>query len=62
MQRGAAVPKYSVHIPEQTVIVDADWLEGEMLVSSQAGQPLILWDQEHGAFAQLAWEYRRISD
>lgn len=56
------MPKYSVHIPEQTIIVDGDRLEGDMLASSQAGHPLILWDQEHGAFAQLNWEYHRISD
>jgi len=54
------MPKYSVHIPEQTIIVDGDSIEGERL--DRSGQPLILWDQEHGAFAQLNWEYQRISD
>ena len=56
------MPKYSVHIPEQAIIVDIDPPKDEMLASSVAGRSLILWDNASGAFAQLEWEYHRISD
>ena len=55
--------KYSVHIPEQTIIVDSDLLDGDSLTYWQEhSRSLIMWDTQHGAFSQLSYTFKRISD
>jgi hypothetical protein len=50
--------KYRVHIPEQTILVDGDLLDGDPLAYWQEHyRSLIMWDTNHGAFSQLAYTF-----
>jgi hypothetical protein len=53
--------KYSVHIPEQTIPVDGDLLDGDQLAYwMENDRSLILWDTQHGAFSQLNYTFIRL--
>jgi hypothetical protein len=55
--------KYSVHIPEQTIIVDGDLLDGDPLTYwTEHYRSLIMWDPENGAFSQLSYTFNRVGD
>jgi hypothetical protein len=55
------MPKYSVHVPEQTVLVDGDLLDGDPLAyGKENGRSLIMWDIDHGAFSQLDYRFVRV--
>jgi len=55
--------KYSVHIPEQTILVDGDLLDGDPLAYwKEHFRSLILWDTQNGAFSQLNYTFNRVSD
>jgi hypothetical protein len=57
------MPKYRVHIPEQTILVDADLLEGDHLEYwKENHRSLVLWDIPHGAFSQLIYELHLVGD
>jgi hypothetical protein len=57
------MPKYSVHIPEQTILVDGDKLDGQPLAYwAEHGRSLIMWDPDHGAFANAEYEIQGVSD
>ena len=56
-----AMSKYSVHIPEQTILVDGDLLDGDPLAYwEESGHSLIMWDIAHGAFSQLEYRFERV--
>jgi hypothetical protein len=58
-----AMSKYSVHIPEQTILVDGDLRNGDPLAYwEENGRSLIMWDIVAGAFSQMAYTFQRISD
>jgi hypothetical protein len=55
--------KCSVHIPEQTILVDSDLLDGDQLAYwKEHFRSLILSDTTHGAFAQLTFTLNLTSD
>jgi hypothetical protein len=52
--------KYSVHILEQTIVVDGDLLDGDPLAYwREHYRSLIMWDA-HGAFANANYTFHRV--
>jgi hypothetical protein len=57
------MPKHTVHIPEQTILIDEDLLDEDPLTyRREHGRSLIMWDDDHGAFAQTKYQFNRVSD
>jgi hypothetical protein len=55
--------KFRVHVPEQTIIIDGDLLNGDPLSYwEEHARSLIMWDGENGAFTQVQYELEKIAD
>ena len=61
MEKGVGMSKYRVHIPEQTILVDGNLLDGDHVAYwKENHRSLVLWDIPHGAFAQLVYELQLV--
>jgi hypothetical protein len=55
--------KYSIHIPEQIIIVDGDLLDGDPLTYWKENyRSLIMWDTQNGAFSQVSYTFNRVGE